>query len=166
MGALLELIPIKDWFYAGLFVILLAFGAHEYHAIEAKGAAKETVAVQVASDAVKAAAKKKDDQLTADYSTALVNTGVTYAKAMQSADAAHADDVQRLQRRAASSGSGAHGTVGSATGPGTPPNEGSSSAGGLGWVPGSLGLELADALRADDAALIKCYADRDDLTGK
>lgn len=165
-AALAEMIPLKDWLYAGLFVILLAFGAYEYRAIEAKGAAQETQAVQKASAKATADATKHNDELTAQYTSALVTSGETYAKAIQAANDAHAADMQRLQHRAEAGGSGANAAVGGASGAGATATGWPQGADGLGSVPGSLGLELADALRTDDAALMKCYADRDSLTGK
>lgn len=166
MGALLALIPTKDWLYAGLFVILLAFGAHEYRAIEAKGALQETAAVQVASAKAEATAKAKNDKLTADYSAAVVTVGETYAKAMDANDAANAADLKRLQRSAQTSGSGSHGTVGGAASSAPASDAGTEGAGGVGSVPGQLALDLVFAVRADDSALTQCYADRDSLTGK
>lgn len=162
MGTLLELVPLKDWLYAGLLVLVIAFSVHEYRDIEAKGAAKETAAVQMASAAVQAQAKKTNDKLTADYSAAVVTVGENYAKAMQSADAAHDADLKLLQRRAASSGGSGNTAVGGASGAAATAGAGDEGFSGL----GSVALELATALRADDAALTQCYADRDSLTGK
>lgn len=165
MGALLALVPTKDWLYAGLFVILLAFSAHEYRAIEAKGAQQEQAAVLAASVKTQAAAKAVNDKLTAEYSAAVVTVGENYAKAMQSADAAHGADIQRLQQRAAADHSGGA-SVGGAPASGTAAYAGSSGASALGTVPAQRAVDLADALRADDAALTQCYAERDSLTGK
>jgi hypothetical protein len=162
MGALLELIPLKDWLYAGLLIIVIAFSVHEYREIEAKGAAKEAAAVQAVSSAVQAQAKKTNDKLTADYSAAVVTVGENYAKSMQSAATAHDADLKLLQRRAASSGGSGNSAVAGAAGTAAPSGAGNEGFSGLGGV----ALELATALRADDAALAQCYADRDSLTGK
>lgn len=165
MPALLALIPLKDWLYAGLIAFLIIFGVVQYHDIEAKGAAHEAATVQALSVKTDAAAKEKNDKLTADYSAAVVTVGVTYAKAMQTADAAHAADVQRLQHFAAAN-HGASPGVGGTAGSGAAADAGTGSALALGVVPAERAVDLADALRADDAALTQCYADRDALTGK
>jgi len=165
MSALLALIPLKDWFYAGLIALLLIFGIHEYQDIEAKGAAHEQAAVLAASAKADATAKAQIAKVTADYSAAIVTVGENYAKAIQSADAAHSADLQRLQQRAAS-GNGTNTSVGSTGSASATANAGTARALALGSVPAERALDLADALRADDAALIQCYAERDSLTGK
>lgn len=162
---LFELIPGKVWLYAAIAVVLLAFGIHEYRNIEAKGAAKETAAVLVANTKADAAADAKIKKLTADYNTAIVNIGATYAKAMQSADTAHTSDLERLQQRAGS-GQPSNSAVGSSTAGASAADARTLSTRSLGVVPAERALDLADALRADDAALVQCYADRDSLTGK
>ncbi len=165
MPDLLARIPFRYWLYGGLLAILAIMGIHEYQEIEAKGAAREAAAVQAASAKADAAAKAAIAKLTADYSAALVTVGEIYAKAMQSADAAHSADLKRLQQRAA--GSGAPNTaVGDSTSAASAADAGAISARALGSVPAERALDLADALRVDDAALTQCYADRDSLTGK
>ena len=162
---LLKLIPFRDYVYAGIAIVATIFCVHEYHVIEAKGAAHETAAVMAASAKTTAAAKVANDKLTADYSTAVVNIGKTYAKAMQDSDAAHAADTQRL-RILATSHSGANTSVDSTASTSASTDTGASGAVALGVVPADRALDLASALRADDAALTQCYADRDSLTGK
>jgi hypothetical protein len=162
---LLKLIPFRDYVYAALAIAALIFGVHEYRAIEAKGAAHEIAAVQAASVKAQAAAKAANDKLTADYSAALVTVGENYAKAIQDNDTAHSADLKRLQQRAAG-GDRADAAVGSASPATATAGGGNQGAAGLGKVPADLALELADALRQDDAALQQCYADRDSLTGK
>lgn len=161
MGALLALIPLKDWLYAGILIVVLAFSVHEYHAIEAKGAAQETAAIVAAGAKATAAANAKIAQLNQDYSAAMVATGKTYAKAMQDASTSDAADLQRLRQRAASD-SAARGVLGGASGSSAASGAGDEGFSGL----GSVAFGLNTALRADDAALAQCYADRDSLTGK
>ena len=166
MTALLGLIPFKYWLYAGLLAVAGIFAIHEYQDIEEKGAAKEQAAVLAESAKTQAAVKAANDKLSADYSAAIVTVGENYAKAMQSADTAHAADVQRLQQRASAVGHSAGTSMDSAAAPVAAGNAGSASTTALGTVPAERALDLADALRGDDAALTQCYADRDSLTGK
>ena len=162
---LAKLIPIRDYLYAALIVALLIFGWREYRGIEAEGAAREAAAVAAASTKAQAAAQAANNKLIADYDAALTKVKVTYAESIKDADAAHAADLQRLRERASSGGGpnpAANGTPTSSA----PADAGAGGAGALGSVPAVLAEDLAVALRADDAALTQCYAERDSLTGK
>jgi hypothetical protein len=168
---LLKLIPFRDYAYAALFVAAVVWYNVHVHNLNVAYAAKQetalTSAIAAANTKADAAAKTKLDKLTADYNAAIVTIGENYAKAMQSADAAHDADTKRLQLRAASASGGASNTgVGSAAAQASAADAGTISARALGVVPAERALDLADALRADDAALVQCYADRDSLTGK
>ena len=44
MGALLALIPSKDWLYGGCIVLLIIFGIHEHNKILAEGIAEQKAA--------------------------------------------------------------------------------------------------------------------------
>jgi hypothetical protein len=50
MGALLALLPTKDWIYGGIIVALLALGVYEKHHLLAQGEQHELAAVKLASD--------------------------------------------------------------------------------------------------------------------
>jgi hypothetical protein len=168
---LLKLIPFRDYAYAALFAAAVIWYNVHVHNLEVTYAAKQTTAITaaVASANTKAdaAATAKIDKLNADYAAAIVNNGVNYAKAIRLADAAHDADVKRLQLLAAAAGGGTSNTgMGSAATQASAADAGTISARALGVVPAERALDLADALRADDAALVQCYADRDSLTGK
>jgi hypothetical protein len=50
MPALLALIPIKDWIYGGLIVLLISFGVYERHHLIAEGQQHELAALKLSSD--------------------------------------------------------------------------------------------------------------------
>lgn len=157
MGALLALIPTRDWIYGGLTVILALWGWDLYHKYETAVNYQRTVTAE--SVAAAAAAKKTIDDNTAAYSGALQTIEAQYAKDTAAASQQHNSDVARLRAAAArQSNPLLHSAPGSSA-TGSAGDEGFS---GL----GSVALGLADALRADDSALTACYADRNALTGK
>jgi hypothetical protein len=50
MGALLALIPLKDWLYGGAIVALIAFGVHERNHLIAEGQQHEIAALKTSSE--------------------------------------------------------------------------------------------------------------------
>lgn len=168
-AAVLKLIPFRDYAYAAVVVAALVWYNVHVHNLEVAYSAKQetalTNAIASANTKADAAATAKINKMTADYDAAIVKIGENYAKAMQSADAAHDADVKRLQLRATSSGASNTGVDSTAV-EASAADAGTISTRALGVVPAERALDLADALRADDAALVQCYADRDSLTGK
>lgn len=78
MGALLALVPVKDWIYGGLIVALLAgFGIYTVHERH-EGAAK----IEAADARTAAVAVTKDKAIEAAAQTASNNIGETYEKAV------------------------------------------------------------------------------------
>ena len=167
MPALLALIPVKDWIYAGLGVALLAFGGYEIHHLKAEGAAHEVAALQKSSAELTAKAVAHNAEIGKAYvASAAKITGDLNAQ-IDIANAQHTSDAQRLRdydtyRRQ-------HPAVASTGSPGGAPVAGTSSAGqGEDFVSelGLAGVSLADSLRDVNAALSACTADRNSLTGK
>jgi hypothetical protein len=162
---LLKLIPFRDYAYAALAIAAVVWFLHHDHVERDIGAARETKAVAVATAKANTAAKAEIDRLNAAHADDVAQIEARYENAIRDNDASHAADLQRLRNSAASSGK-ANPVLGGASGGTAPTETGAGSAGSLGSVPADIALKLADSLRADDAALDKCYADRDDLTGK
>jgi hypothetical protein len=170
MIALLGMIPLKDWAIAAGVVALVIFYNVHVHDLEVSYSAQRAVAVNAAykkgSDEAVAAAKKQIADKDKEHADYLAQVEENYEKLIQANDAAHNADAARLRQRAADSEQRANALLASAGAVSSAAGGGDQGAGGLGTVPAGLGLELADALRQDDAALTKCYADRDSLTGK
>lgn len=164
--ALLKLIPFRDYAYAALAIAAVIFWFHHDHVEQAKGAARVTAAVATATAKANADAQTKIDKLNTEHGKDVAAIEESYERTIQSNDASHAADLQRLRERAASQGNSPGQVLGSTPGGETTLDGGTRSTSGVGSVPAEQALNLADALRADDAALTKCYADRDSLTGK
>lgn len=162
---LLKLIPIRDWLYAAITIAAVIWFLHHDHVERNIGAARITAAVQVATAKAQAAAQKKIDSLNVTHADDVAQIEDQYEKAIRDNDASHATDLQRLRNRAARDSPASQVLDGSKGGEATG-KAGTGSVASLGSVPAELTLNMADALRADDAALDKCYADRDGLTGK
>ena len=65
MPALLALIPMKDWLYGGLIILLIVFGIHEHHKILAEGIAEKKAADDKATAVLVAASAKQTAELQA-----------------------------------------------------------------------------------------------------
>lgn len=170
MLALFKLVPLKDWAIAAALVALTVFYNVHVHDLEVAYSAKRVAAVNAAykkgSDEAIAAAKVKMAQQDKQYADDSAQVEENYEKLIQSNDAAHAADAQRLRQRAVDSEQRANALLESASRASPTSGSGDQSNSGLGSVPAELTLEIVDALRQDDAALGKCYANRDSLTGK
>ena len=162
---LLKLIPFRDYAYAALAIAAVVWFLHHDHVERNIGAARETKAVAVATAKANSAAKAEIDRLNTAHADDVSQIEARYENVIRDNDTSNAADLQRLRNSAASRGK-ANTVLGSASSGTTPAEAGASGTVGLGNVPAELALKLADSLRADDAALDKCYADRDDLTGK
>jgi hypothetical protein len=171
---LLKLIPFRDWLYAGIAIAAITFYNVHVHNLEVAYANKQTAAVaasvQAATQKDEAAAQAKINSLNAQHAQDVAKVQATYEATIKQNAATHDADVARLRQLAEKNGSGgdANKVLDSASGSGQvqAPSGGDQSIVGLGSVPAGLALELADALRTDDAALNKCWNDRDSLTGK
>ena len=165
-----KLIPFRDYAYAAAALAAIIFYNVHVHNLEVHYAAAKIAAVNAAykkgSDEALAAAKKAIDDKDRQHAADLAQVEENYENLIKSNDAAHNADVSRLRQRAADSEQRANALLGSAGSGSAASGSGDQGAGGLGTVPAGLALELVDALRQDDAALGKCYADRDSLTGK
>lgn len=172
-GVILKLIPFRDYAYAAAAIAAIVWYNVHVHGLEVAYATKRVDAV---TTAVAAATKKNQDDaaakiaaLTKQHSDDVAQVEAKYESQIQQNAVSNADDLERLRQRAAADRRGIPNKVlGGAPGAGQalPADSGDSSLGGLGNIPGALGYKLATALRADDAALLKCWNDRDDLVGK
>jgi hypothetical protein len=165
-----KLIPFRDYAYAAAAIALVIYYNVHVHDLEVHYAAARVTAVEAAykkgSDEAVAVAKKQIADKDKEHANDLAQVEENYEKLIQANDAAHNADAARLRQRAADSEQRANALLASAGSASSAAGGGDQGSGGLGTVPAGLGLELADALRQDDAALNKCYADRDSLTGK
>lgn len=164
-AALLKLIPFRDYAYAALAIAAVVWFLHHDSVERSLGATRVTTAVATATAKANAAAQSKIDQLTATHADDVAKIEDNYESTIRDNDASHASDLQRLRERASRSSNSGQ-VLGSARGGETAVTPGAGGAVSLGSVPADIALQLVDALRADDASLMKCYADRDDLTGK
>lgn len=164
-AALLKLVPFRDYVYAALAAAAVVWFLHHDHVERDIGAARVTAAVNAATAKANVAAQAQIDKLNAAHSDDVAQIEANYENVIRDDDAAHVADLQRLRNRAAGNGNSGE-VLGSPEAGRQTSEAGAGSAGSLGSVPADLALTLVDALRADDAALDKCYADRDQLVGK
>lgn len=170
IAVLAKLVPFRDYAYAAAAIAAVAYYNIHVHELNVHYAAAQVAAVEKAENeasakafaAAKALADAKDKQ----YSIQLSQVEDTYETQLKAADDQHASDIVRLRQLAAQGSGNANPVLSGSSGSGASGSGGDEGAGGLGAVPAGLSLELADALRKDDAALSACYADRDSLTGK
>ena len=161
MLALLSLTSLKEWFWAGLVVVMGLLALHIYHA----GEAHEIAALKVQSAKLVAQAAAQVAATQNVYETQLTKEKSAYENNLQVANAQLASDAQRLRdydayRRA-------HPDVGSAGQP--PANAGAGSPSGSDSILERLeqvAVRLAAATRDTANALSACVAERSTLTGK
>jgi hypothetical protein len=165
-ATLLKLVPFRDYAYVGIAIAAAVFWWHHDQVEQAAGAAKEVSAVQAATAKAEAAADALFQKNSSEYANSVLAMKDAYEKRIADANTAHDADVKRLQQLAASRNRGSNKAVPSASSSAASSDAGNQGFSGLGIVPAGLGLELADALRQDDAALTACWAERDSLTGK
>jgi hypothetical protein len=165
LAVLLKLVPFRDYAYAAVALAAVVWFLHHDHVERGIGAARVTAAVNVATAKANAAAQARIDKLNVAHASDIAQIEATYEKAIHDNSSAHAADLQRLRDSAAHNSDGEKVLGGSEAGSAAG-QTGTSGSGGLGSVPSDLALTLVDALRADDAALDQCYADRDELVGK
>jgi len=158
MGALLALIPTKDWFYGALVVGIAVLGWHFYD--KYTDAVNYAATVKAESKTALDTANQQIKDLTADYAAREAQNKDTYDKAIQAAALQHASDTERL--RALSSARSTDPVLQGSAGLSAAIAAWSARLGRL----ESISAGLADAVRADDAAAVQCWADRDALTGK
>jgi len=158
MGALLALIPGKDWLYGALIVGGGVLCWHFYDKYE--NAVNYAVTVKAESVQAQKDAAKQIADLTTAYNTGLAANKAIYENELKVAAVQHASDTERLRGLAATRNSDPvlQGSAGTAA-------EAAAWASRLGALE-SISAGLADALRQDDAAATECRRDRDSLTGK
>lgn len=158
MGALLALIPTKDWFIGAAVAVVVVLCWHWYDKYQ--DAVNYAATVKAESKVALDAANSHIADLTTQYATSLAANKVIYENELRAADVQHASDTERLRGAAAARATDA--VLSGASG---------LAAAVAGWterlnrVEGVSG-RLADALRKDDAAALECWRDRDSLTGK
>lgn len=165
IALLAKLVPFRDWLYAGLAVAAVILWFHHDHVQQAKGAAEVRTAVSAATVRLQKDAQLQIEKIDSWYAVNTAKVRDDYEKQLADASNQHDADLRRLRERAAGNGSG-NTQVAGASAPVAGSASGTASTQGLGDVPAGLGLELADALRHDDAELQQCWAERDSLTGK
>lgn len=165
LAILSKLVPFRDYVYAALAIAAVTFYNVHVHDLEVAYGAKQKAAVEQAYAAASAqalsAAKKVADAKEAQYTIQLSQVEENYETALKSADAQHAADLARVRQLTAQGNSDANAVLHSTDGTGTGSDGGPSRAAALGAA-----VDLADALRRDDAQLTQCWHDRDALTGK
>lgn len=164
-AALLKLVPFRDYVYVALAAAAVVWFLHHDSVERNMGAARVTAAVNAATAKANAAAQAQIDKLNAAHSDDVAQIEANYENVIRDDDAAHIADLQRLRNRAADNSNSGEVLGSPETGSQTS-KAGASSTDSLGSIPADLALTLVDALRADDAALDQCYADRDELVGK
>lgn len=80
MPALLAMIPVKDWLYGGLIVLLIVCGIHVHHKLIAEGIAEQ----KAADDKAVAALTQQTAKQTAELQAKATMAEQAYAKELQS----------------------------------------------------------------------------------
>jgi uncharacterized membrane protein YgcG len=169
---LLKLIPFRDYAYAAIFAALVVWYNAHVHNLEVAYATRQETSITAAVAATTAKDQKAAAALVASlnkqHDEDVAKVQANYEDQIKRNLADHDADLSRLRILTTknSGGGNSNPVLGSASSSAATGGGGDTGAGGLGSVPGALGLTLVDALRADDSALSKCYADRDSLTGK
>lgn len=164
-AALIKLIPFRDYAYAALAILAVIWFVHHDHKVALAAVVHEQQTVAQETQKTLAAATATIARINSTYTAQTAVVEKTYAAALTASATQHDLDVQRLRDAArAESHSGTR--AGSTAAAGPADNSGDQSSGQLGTVPAQLAQEQVDALRLDDAALVQCYAERDELTGK
>jgi hypothetical protein len=154
----LALIPFRDWLYGGIILLVGIFAWHTYSKYNAAVRYQQVVVAE--SKATLDAARKHITDVTADYDKGLKANEAIYENELASADAQHTLDLKRLRAAAAARAADPvlSGTAGASA-------EAAAWTQRLGTLE-PISARLADALRADDAAVAECRRERDALTGK
>src|ERR1700675_4685145 len=97
MGAILSLIPIKDWIYGAIIAGLIAFGFYEVHHLKAEGAAHEVAALKESSDKLIAQETAHVALVAKTYAAQAAKTTETLDEQTQATAAAQSDAAQRLR---------------------------------------------------------------------
>jgi hypothetical protein len=102
MGALLALVPFKDWLYGGLLVAAAIFCIHEHHKIVAEGVAEQ----KAADDKASAALVQQTAKQTAELQAKATMAEQAYDKELQSIANQPSVGAVRLCVNSHNSGSG------------------------------------------------------------
>lgn len=164
MGALLALIPARDWFWGAISVGALIIGWHYYDKYE--NAIQYQQTVQAESDKALSDARKTIADNAASYADALNKLEAQHATDTAASAAQHAADLDRLRKLAAARQGGP--VLPSPPASGARPDTGDGSSGSVGgvFVDANVCADLAGALRNARDDLAAAYAERDALTGK
>ena len=160
MGALLALVPTKDWFIGAAFAVLVVLGWHFYD--KYKDAVAYAAQVKAESAVTLANAQKQITDFKAQYEANLKTVQDTYGSALAASNAHAAAADSRLREFDAYRAS--HPLPGSAGGSG-------SQSGADVWISRLVALEpvaaeLAHGLEDARAQRDACVLERDSLTGK
>lgn len=169
MGALLALVPIKDWIYAAVIGAILISGYIFVHRCHAAENAMQSIVAQ--SKVNLDAANARIAKLTTDHAAEVLENERATQLQLATNALQHTADLVRVRERVrqleayrqghpdvarpapnTEAGSGGERSAG----------EGPSGLGGL----GDVAATLADATRDLSVALESCSKDRDSLTGK
>lgn len=154
MGALLALVPTKDWFIGATFAVLLIMGWHFYDKYQ------DAMSIVAQSKAAEAAANARIETLTTEYNNSVHNIRDIYDERIKAVNDQHTADTVRLRTFGSQIDALLH------RAPGTGGEQDTAK-----WAAsikrlGDVAAELATAVAHDDALLNLCRADRDSLTGK
>ena len=166
MGALLALIPGKDWLYGGIIVALLVGFGWYTHRERSIGAANELAAVQTASAKEQENAREAIIALNAHYAATVAAIQETQNVQLKAAAADSATLAGRLRNYEANRSCPRPVLAGSPAAPtGSASSPGSDSSVESGSVESDLEALIA-AAEHDNAAITAERAERDSLTGK
>lgn len=155
-----KIIPYRDILYAGLAVGAVIFWFHHNSVEQAIGAARVQRAVAAATAKADAAAKARIATLTRQTAVAQKQVEVTYENALVVAAHQHAADLRRLHDYEVYRQT--HGVLGRAS---SAPAQAAGRPGSFAGL-AQVSIQLANALREDDAATEQCWDERAALTGK
>lgn len=161
MGALLALIPGKDWLYGGIIVALLVGFGWYTHRERSIGAANEVKVVQAASAKVQAAAAKQIADLNTQHAATVAAIQETQSVQLKAAAADSATLAGRLRNYEANRSCPRPVLAGSPAAP-----TGSASSPGSNSSVESAVEQVIAAAEHDNAVIDAERAERDSLTGK
>lgn len=167
MPALLALIPLRDWLWAGLLIALIGLGVYERNHLIDEGEQRKAAAINVASQKAAKEADAKIEKLNADHGGEVRAIQENFNAKHAHDLTVHASDAERLRQYDAYRR--ANQTVGGAASrPGIDEGGTGRDSGGIDRFSSleQVALSLAGAGRETVTALRACMADRDALTGK
>jgi hypothetical protein len=167
MGALLALIPSRDWFYGALIVGLGCFIVYERYHLIAEGKAETLAALQKSSVALTAKAQAQIVATATAYTASAAKITGDLDAQVKAAAALHVSDAERLREYDAYRRN--HPALAGTVAPGGTQSAGSSGPSTNDAELASLeqvALGLATSGREVNAALSACMAERESIDGK